>query len=197
MSDVVSVSFVRFIVIAPLVLSVSFSLARMCNTYTRIISLIRRRTTHDECVRLRSSSVLEHRSRIRHSRIRVRVRVHEGVRPCLGLPRVNEYAAVAGWLVKTVALLAYPFLPPPPSSRPPGPLWSSSYPLTRPPRDSQTPGDSQPPCPPLRPTPRPSARRFFPRFPYLSDIPLPASTRVDVRLIRLKSRREATNYYAS
>lgn len=76
------------------------------------------------------------------------------------------------------------------------PLWSSSYPLTRPPRDSQTPGDSQPPCP-LRPTPRPSARRFFPRFPYLSDIPLPASTRVDVRLIRLKSRREATNYYAS
>lgn len=151
---------------------------------------------HDECVRLRCSSVLEYRSRIRRSRIRSRVRVHEGVRLCLGLPRVNEYAAVAGWLVKTVALLAYPFLPPPPPPAPLAPLWSSSYPLTRPPRDSQTPGDSQPPCPP-RPAPRPPERRFFPRFPYLSDIPLPASTRVDVRLIRLKSRREATNYYAS
>lgn len=106
--------------------------------------------THDKCVRLRCSSVLEHRSRIRRSHIRSRVRIHEGVRRCLGLPRVNEYAAVAGWLVKTVALLAYPFLPPPPLA-PLVPLWSSSYPLTRPPRDSQTPGDFQPPCPPLPP----------------------------------------------
>lgn len=181
---------------AALILSVSFSLPRICNTYTRIISLIRRYTTHDECVRLRCSSVLEHRSRIRHSRIRSRVRVHEGVRPCLGLPRVNEYAAVAGWLVKTVALLAYPFLPPPPPSSPSGPplvLQLPSY--TSPSRLSNPRRLSTAVSP--RPTPRPSARRFFPRFPYLSDIPLPASTRVDVRLIRLKSRREATNYYAS
>lgn len=89
-----------------------------------------------------------------------------------------------------------PCLPFPSASAALHPLWSSSYPLTRPPRDSQTPCDSQPPCPPVLPR-APSARRFFPRFPYLSDIPLPASTRVDVRLIRLKSRREATNYYAS
>jgi len=118
------------------------------------------------------------------------------VRPCLGLPRVNEYAAVAGWLVKTVALLAYPFLSPLPSSGPSGTsliLQLPSY--TSPSRLSNSRRLSTA----VSPLPLPSrpARRFFPRFPYLSDIPLPASTRVDIRLIRLKSWREATNYYAS
>lgn len=135
---------------------------------------------------------------------RVYTTLTRGLRPCLGLPRVNEYAAVAGWLVKTVALLAYPFLPPPP---PAGPPWSPSGPpatllhvplarLSNLRRLSTTVSPSRHPRF-LRSTPRPPARCFFPRFPYLSDIPLPASTRVDVRLIRLKSRREATNYYAS
>lgn len=162
-------------------------------SHTHIISLIRRCTTHDE--RAYVARVCSSNARVYDTHVYgIRVRMHEGVRPCLGLPRVNEYAAVAGWLVKTVALLAYPFLPPSSSSNPSGPPTTLLHvPLAtlKPPATLNRRVLS------VLPVPRPSARRFFPRFPYLSDIPLPASTRVDVRLIRLKSRREATNYYAS
>lgn len=172
--------------------------------------------------RERETSVLEHRSHVRttwpHARIQrcvcmyiyvyIYVCVYSRVR--VGSPRVNEYAAVAGWLVKTVALLAYPFLPrPPPSSSPSS---SSRYPLTRrPPRDSHPPAtlNRRPPRrlplplplspPAARPPRRPPPPPLLPSFslPFRYSAPCESSSRVDVRLIRLKSRREATNYYAS
>lgn len=99
-------------------------------TYSRINISRAGACRTNECVRLRCSSVLEHPLTYTTLHGPSHVCAHF---VCVGLPRVNEYAAVAGWLVKTVALLAYPFLPPPPPSPSP---WSSRYPLTRPPRDS-------------------------------------------------------------
>jgi len=90
------------------------------------------------------------------------------VRPCLGLPRVNEYAAVAGWLVKTVALLAYPFLSPLPSSGPSGTsliLQLPSY--TSPSRlsNSRRLSTAVSPPSPSRPAPRAASSLVFLTFP--------------------------------
>jgi len=152
---------------------------------------------HDECVRLCWSSVLEHRSCIRRSHIRFCVRVHpKGA----SVSWFTESKWVRGSRRMVGKNSGPPCLPFPFASTVLRPLWYLSDPpatlLHVPLATLKLPATLNRRVPPF-PLPSRPARRFFPRFPYLSDIPLPASTRVDIRLIRLKSWREATNYYAS